>query len=215
MNDLNIIPFFQTHGSVWREFQRIYHQSFPDWERESDDIILKRIEKQDYLLFVGQLDSKVIGFYLLEANPEYDFVMFNFLAVDEAYRGKGLGTLLCKDAMQRFKRLQLCNCSLLVIEAEDRQAIFYGELGFLKLVLDYQVPCFDSSQSMPMHLMVLPARQNLRSISSKKVYDIIYQIFVHGYLLSKDDPRLTEQLTKIAEDIDLITWSKENRLKNA
>lgn len=201
---LEILPVANAAGALWADSMAIYQSTFPEWEREPVAMIAERLEKGQYLLFAGLLEQQVIGFYLLELNPDHSYVFFNFLAVDAPYQGKGLGARLCRDAMHRFS--QLSGYAWFFIEAEERQAIFYGRLGFWKLLLDYQVPRFDGAGSVPMSLMVLPADEVPSSISRAELADIIRHIFTNGYLLSVDDARIAAQLARIDGAVALSRW---------
>ncbi|OOZ39146.1 hypothetical protein BOW53_12655 [Solemya pervernicosa gill symbiont] len=201
---LRISSVHQTSGSEWNACMTIYRATFPAWEREPEAVIADRLNEGSYQLMAGLLSGRVVGFYIQELNPLNAYVMFNYLAVDESQRNGGIGTLLCRDAMARFKRLS--GFSWLLVEAEERQAIFYGRLGFHKLAFDYFAPRYDDSESVPMHLMVLPQEKRPKSIPAKELADIIRHLFHNGYLLDHDDPRVERQLSRLADDVSLVTW---------
>ena len=105
--------------------------------------------------------GKIAGFYTLAAGgvpltelaepmakklPRYPSVpvaRLGRLAVDQAYRGKGLGAALLWDAGQRALRSELVAFALLVDALDDAAAAFYRHHGFISL------------ESQPMQL-VLP-----------------------------------------------------------
>lgn len=53
MYELKIEQIILTDSVNWRSCLDIYRESFPDWERESEDIIIKRVQQARYLLFAG------------------------------------------------------------------------------------------------------------------------------------------------------------------
>lgn len=207
VDTLQISPVCQASGYQWDACMAIYRASFPEWEREPEAVIAKRVNSGSYQLVAGLLDRHVVGFYIQEFNSSHGYVMFNYLAVDKSQRGRGLGIRLCRDAIARFQNLS--GFSLLLIEAEERQATFYGHLGFFKLQIDYSVPRYDDGQSMPMHLMALPWGPIPAAIPADELTAIIRHLYINGYLLSQDDPRIEYQLSRIDGDVPLISWPQE------
>ncbi len=205
MCELKIERVTLTDSVYWRSCIEIYRESFPDWEREPEDIITKRVQQGRYLLFAGiGTQEKVVGFYILDLVAEVNYVLFSFLAVTQSERGKGYGTFMCKDATPRFKNET--NIDWLLIEAENRQAIFYGKLGFRKLTLDYKVPKFGEPGSVMMHLMTINAHEGINHIQGNDLTQMIERIFLDGYHLSKNDNRVNEQIALIPKQVKLISW---------
>ena len=91
---LRIVVLAEATGPRWEACMTIYREAFPEWERESEAVIAERLALGRYLLIVAQREERVLGFYILELNPSRHYVMFNFLAVDAARRGEGVGTRL-------------------------------------------------------------------------------------------------------------------------
>lgn len=206
MYELKIEQVILTDSANWRFCIEIYQESFPDWEREPEDIITKRVQQGRYHLFAGiDKQEQVVGFYLLDIVAEFNYVMFDYLAVKANQRGKGYGTLMCQDAITRFQTKT--NIDWLFIEAEERQSIFYGKLGFRKLTLDYQVPEFGEPGSVMMHLMTIYTyKKDINYIAGNDLVRMIEHIFLDGYHLSKNDHRVSKQLSLIPKQVKLIPW---------
>jgi len=177
---------------LWDETVKIYEDSFPKWEREDTQNILKNIQNGTYKMFSYLQDKEVVGFYILDINSSLNYTLFSFLAIKESKRGLGLGSKLCLNAIEYFHSKIQSEC--LLIEAEERQARLYEKLGFSKLALEYRVPEFNSLKSVKMNLMLINESRELDSNSLKK---IIEDIFYRGYSLEKNDPRVSEQLARI------------------
>ncbi|WP_165007826.1 GNAT family N-acetyltransferase [Neisseria yangbaofengii] len=65
--------------------------------------------------------------------PTVPAVLMGRLAVDEKYRGMGLGALLLADALKRIDRAEIAAYAL-VVEAKDEQAVaFYRHFGFISM----------------------------------------------------------------------------------
>jgi GNAT superfamily N-acetyltransferase len=205
---LSIVQVRPAAGAHWSAAMRIYQASFPGWEREPVHVIARRVDQARYLMKAGLLDGKVIGFYILDLNPAQGFALFAFVAVTAAQRGKGLGGELCRDAIAVFRMLGQENRWFLV-EAEERQAIFYGRMGFLDIGIDYRVPRFDNEGSVPMHLMTVP-RHPGQSMVSGELGEIVRRLFLSGYSLDEDDPRIAAQLAKVPATIPLKPWPPQD-----
>ncbi|MBA1438641.1 MAG: GNAT family N-acetyltransferase [Epsilonproteobacteria bacterium] len=183
----------------WDGAVKIYDDAFPEWEKEDIDHILKNIENGRYKMVAYLSNNKVEGIYILDINHQLDYALFSFLAVDTALRGQKIGTMLCAHAINYFQNH--VSCQWLFIEAEDRQCKFYSKFGFKKLQIKYNVPKFNSSQSIAMHLMCIDKNKRIDSESLK---NIIEHIFVHGYCLPEDDQRIQKQLERIPVTIDAM-----------
>ncbi len=184
---------------LWDGFLNIYFEAFPAWEREDEASVLKNVKKGIYklfLLFDGTFDGKdkVLGFVLLDMYGE-DYILLSFLAIKKDFRGQGLGTKLCKYAMEFFAR---SSAKWLLIEAEYRQALLYQKLGFKALDLSYAIPEYNSDKSVAMDLMFL---QKDEGLSQEKLRSIVKNMFICGYALDEQDPRLKEQIKRIPSKI--------------
>lgn len=204
MANLLIHQITPSDTSRWQAIMEIYYATFPEWEREPEDILIERISSGRYVMYCGQAQNNIVGFYILDINQEPSYALFCFLAVSETQRGKGLGTILCKDAIRRFHEEYALD--LLLIEAEDRQAIFYGKLGFKKIDINYLVPEYNAPDSVPMHLMAISADDHVTQLEAKHLRALLQHIFTTGYYLNNQDERLTAQLAKIPEHAALLVW---------
>ena len=187
--------------NLWDETIKIYDESFPEWEKEDTDNILLHIKSNRYEMIAYVSNNEVQGFYILDINYKLDYTIFTFLAVKESLRGKGIGTKICLNAIDYFNNY--IECQWLLIEAEDRQAKFYGKLGFKKILIDYFVPEFDSQESVKMHLMCINKDKEIDSIS---LANIMRNIFLFGYCLDEKDKRIQRQLDRIPLKLEIIDW---------
>ncbi|MDF1877868.1 GNAT family N-acetyltransferase, partial [Sulfurimonas sp. SAG-AH-194-L11] len=179
------------HLELWDESIEIYRDSFPEWEREDEAVILKNIKANSYKMFAYKEDEEIVGFYILDINTTLDYTLFSFLAIKESHRGQGLGSKLVLHAVEYFH--SSIKCDWLFIEAEERQAKLYARLGFKPLNIDYRVPAFNSQKSIKMSLMLIEEK----SIDSLSLHPIIKDIFIRGYGLKENDIRLINQLKSV------------------
>ena len=64
-------------------YLQIYYDAFPEWEREPEELVLKRHRSQDYysrLLYYG---DDIVGFSTLNPVPRFGYSMLNFMAVQK------------------------------------------------------------------------------------------------------------------------------------
>ena len=204
MSDLTITKIATTDNEQWPSIMAIYREAFPEWEREPENIIQQRLRSGRYILCYGQENNAIVGFYILEINQKPSYALLCFLAIAKNYRGLGYGTSLCQDAITHFHNdTQL---DWLLTEAEDRQAIFYGKLGFKKIDLPYNVPKFNSADTAPMHLMIICSDRNKPFIDGTCLQNLLHHTFTTGYYLEECDPRLVRQLTQVPEQAQLLNW---------
>ena len=118
-------------------------------EQRSD--IYRKIEKQtttnawDYetsisdntkIMIGAEIDGKIVGFGIIQIrqttnavkNPRV-FAYFKNIAVDEKYRGKGIGTALYQDGIKRAKARDATSIELKVWSFNEEAIKFYKSLG--------------------------------------------------------------------------------------
>lgn len=190
----------KNHLHLWNECMKIYVNSFPDWEREDEASILKRVKSGMYKMIAFAQEAEIKGFYILDLYEKFDYILLSFLVVKEKSRGQGIGGLLCRHGIEYF--LSLKYMKWLLIEAEYRQSLLYERVGFKKLDLDYAIPAYDSQKSIKMNLLAIQKEERL---TQKSLKFIIENIFICGYCLNKDDERIKTQLNKIPKIIKEIS----------
>ncbi len=198
-----ITPLDNAH---WQAVLKIYRASFPDWEREPETTLRTRTLANRYAVYCAFNEDRIVsGFYILDIHQALRYAVFCFLAVDQKYRGLGYGRALCRDAISRFNNTY-SSIDWLFVEAENKQAIFYGRHGFRKINIPYRIPSFSGSETIPMHLMAISKTDNKYRIEKKHLKKIIQHIFVSGYQLNENDSRTQQQLALIPKQAQLIRW---------
>jgi len=199
------MTFFELddeNSKYWTSFIEIYNESFSSSEQEDIKVIKNRVLEKRYILTLAQVEEEIVGFYLVDIVKKHSYAILTFLAISEKYRAKGYGTLLCSEMIKQA--LHLKDISYLFVEAEKRQAFFYKKLGFKKLLLDYNVPSFNTQESTQMSLLLVPiTNKDMTYIDVKALKEIVSDVFIDGYSLNIDDERLKKQLNLINKDIRL------------
>jgi ribosomal protein S18 acetylase RimI-like enzyme len=81
-------------------------------------------------VFLGDLPAKLVK--KLPRYPSIPAVRMGCLAVDQAFKGQGLGGALLADALTRVIRSQIAAYALVVDAKDDKAADFYRHHGFLE-----------------------------------------------------------------------------------
>ncbi|HET8702072.1 MAG TPA: GNAT family N-acetyltransferase [Nitrococcus sp.] len=189
----------RPRGADWSAFADLYQEVFPPWEREPLLRVATRVTTGRYRLTVLRLaDEPVAGFHLLDQVVELDYAVLTFLALRQAFRGRGLGQRLLQDAVSRFQTTS--GPTWLFVEAEAGPAHFYQSYGFRRLILDYRVPHYGSGAAIQsMALLTVHRDGRVSPIDGKLIRRIIEHLFVDGYQVRPDDPRLAAQLQRVPD----------------
>ncbi len=117
-------PYFQA---MWK----IYTEAFPLVEKRSFD---------DYAKALG--DSACHLFVYLDANNEVQAILnawdfpssyfIEFYAIAHTARGKGLGTIILQDCMQKRQKKIVLEIEVVNDDATEKRWRFYKRLGFIK-----------------------------------------------------------------------------------
>jgi ribosomal protein S18 acetylase RimI-like enzyme len=176
----------------WQFLIKLYETAFPDWEREPSENL--RHSSREYKRDVSILkDGETVeGLSVVDYIYSQDYALFSYLAIQNDKQGKGYGSTLCLDAISRFKSDN--NVSILLIEAEDRQAKLYNKLGFSYLPLDYNIPKYGSSDFVKMNLLSIPDLNMADQSDVSFLKRCTSHNFSFGYGLSKGDPRYVKQM---------------------
>ncbi|RMG51424.1 MAG: GNAT family N-acetyltransferase [Gammaproteobacteria bacterium] len=196
-------PLHGPEGPLWHAFVALYTASFPDWEREPPGQIASRLTSGRYRLMLALEGDRLLGFYLLDRVPELDHALLCFLAVAPERRGQGLGTALTRHCLAHYPEPSI---HWLFIEAEEDPARLYGRLGARRLALEFRVPHFTDAGETPMHLMALRQPATPVQVGRDFLCPIIEHIFISGYGVDHDDPRLIRQCARVPERVRLEPW---------
>ena len=168
MQDIRFCCLHDKNDPYFQMAMKLYHSSFPDNERQTEETIISRIESGNSRLFAGIFNEQVVSMGILWNFSTIDFVLLDYLAVDEKMRQQGLGSRFF-----RFLAEVVCleNKSM-VLEVEDpafgenhterkKRVLFYLKNGaFLLQDVPYILPPLDNTTPTHMLLMVYPFKKN-------------------------------------------------------
>ncbi|MGA2127981.1 MAG: GNAT family N-acetyltransferase [Xanthobacteraceae bacterium] len=133
--------------------RKAFHCGVEALDRYLREFAFQDIDRRVAGCFVALDDAhKIVGYYTLAATsialddlpadkkkrlPRYQTVpaiLIGRLAVDEAHRGRGIGSGLIVDAVTRTDRLGIGAVALVVDAKDDAARAFYQATGFLRIV---------------------------------------------------------------------------------
>lgn len=190
-------PFFD-------EAMRIYEASFPDNERQPIHKIRSRILSGRSSLYVAVMNDTVTSMCLLWDIVGSGFILLDYLAVHEKYRGRHMGS----DFFQFLLHAVESTGKYLLIEAEDpeygnnpderiKRINFYLLNGaYLLSNVPYILPALDGTVPTKMNLLIAPEYKE-RILTGTEVAMIITRLYTEVYEKSIDDEELLSLLNLV------------------
>ncbi len=156
-----------------KEIRDIYEESFPSDERRDLESQIKLLDNKRYDFKAIYENNSLIG--LIACWDLEDFLFIEHFAIKKELRGKGIGTNLLKQYINK-KRVVL-EVEQSKSELNNRRIKFYERLGFYLNYYDYIQPSYGKNKKpVPMYLMTFPDKlDNIGFLSLKKnIYKIVY-----------------------------------------
>lgn len=108
-----------------------------------------------------------------------DYIFIDYLGINPAFHGQGLGSKIMKEFLGRQKKLVLLEVEKVDNELKQRRVNFYERLGLILNDGDYEMLSYlDSTQSIPMKIMSYPHK-----LDGKEFDDFVAKIKRDIYLL--------------------------------
>ncbi|UWZ86751.1 GNAT family N-acetyltransferase [Occallatibacter riparius] len=191
---------------------RIYSQALPPSECKSEDALRRMIAQPEYIFLAAVDDSTVVGFSICTTLLDSDAALLEYIAIDAARRGSGLGADLFRATAsqpQLHGRPLLIEVDAEVTHGADpelltRRKAFYCRLGCRQIEgLTYRMPPVSSARPPLMDLFVygdkLPG-----SITKPRLRAWLTSCYTQVYGMSESDPRINTMLNHMPETIRLI-----------
>ncbi|AJD89942.1 hypothetical protein JMA_06250 [Jeotgalibacillus malaysiensis] len=113
----------------FNEFERLHNQVFPETYYNAETILKRTNPNRPLLAAVNA--GQLAGYIYAESDPEFGEASVEYLAVNEAARGKGAGYALLRAAMQKlFEEQQTKEISLCVSKTNQTAIRLYQRAGF-------------------------------------------------------------------------------------
>lgn len=150
---LTLQPITTTNDCLLIPIKALYEQAFPAYERRDTGKFIQLIADENRLSCLALMyDGEFIGFF-----TQWDLDLFYYgehFAIDEAFRGKTLGTEAAKLILADLEKPLVLEVELPTDSLTSRRIEFYKRADF-KLCTDHYVqpPYEEGFDSIPMHLM--------------------------------------------------------------
>jgi hypothetical protein len=172
--------------------------------------------RPDYRLIVATHEQTVLGFAAVFAPPDEAFALLEYLAVDERFRGGGVGAGLFRAAVDALAGEGRGGSLLLEVEApvgddataraqQERRRAFYRRLGCRQVAgLEYVLPLKSVADAPPppMHLFAhVPTPESpLARADLERALRVIYS---RAYGQDADDPRIAAMMAPVGDPVVL------------
>jgi len=206
--------FDATQSDALEAACRIYEASIPAGERRPTDAIRDMATRPDYRLLTAALDDRVIGVAALFAPPGELFALLEYLAVDEAARGAGVGAELFRAVVGATADAGTARWLLIEVDADvcddpadlhqqRRRQAFYRRLGCRRVAgVTYELPLRSPAKHPPpMHLFVHDVGAG-PVISRADLAHALRVVYRDVYGQPADDPRIDAMLAGVPDPIE-------------
>jgi GNAT superfamily N-acetyltransferase len=192
---------------------RIYHEAIPASERKDDSGLAQMLAQDDYEFRVAFSGGAVLGFTIVKTFSRCEASLLEYMAVDRARRGGGIGGRLFREACSA----KTTRSRFVLIEVEDedevtglpedaqrrRRKAFYRANGCREVAgLSYLMPTVSADQPPRMNLLAfrnaLPA-----NVDKAELRRWLESIYVEVYRQPVDDARIAQMLSPLPSTIAL------------
>lgn len=135
-NYLNIKKANKIQDDTINKVLKIYFDNFEKNIQIPKRIILKRIKKKKYDIFLLKLGNKIIGFSFTVLFSKEKFIFIDYIAIDIDHQGRGYGKILFNHIYDYYIESKLAN--LLVLECENKLINMYQKWGCKRMPICYK-----------------------------------------------------------------------------
>lgn len=201
----------RLRGELRQQFEAIYRDSFPPEQREDLDRLARRIALGQAVLYTAHGPSKLVGFALILPLEVQGVYLLDYLAVDPAHRGCGVGRSLLGHVKGALRRCPGASGIFIEVESDEwgaeaerglrsRRIAFYRRNGAVPLPLrsHLRVPALAGGGHLYSRLLWVslggppPRGERLRQC--------IRSFFSQAYGMSPEDALVAEALGGIGEN---------------
>ncbi|MEI7526089.1 MAG: GNAT family N-acetyltransferase [Mariniphaga sp.] len=155
MNQFKIQQITSPDNPFFKEFWRIYVESFPLYERRDFEQQVEILNKPGYQLELYILEDNLIGLISFWKSDEFIFV--EHLAISPDFQGKGLGRTLLRLFSKNQTVPVILEIEPPVNETTTRRLRFYESLGFVtNSHLHFQPPFHVGDNPLPLNILTYP-----------------------------------------------------------
>src|SRR5262245_39566833 len=190
----------QYHSHRFHQAMRIYMTEFPRDSRLSIARIHELLKEGHYQLIVAEEKKQVLGFALLWLCRRPAFVHLDYIAVEQQWKRKGVGTALYRWLITHLPDLSP-RAALLTLEVDPALIAFY-QRSQTRLLRDALYLFPGPLGPVPMHLMAYDT-QDRTVLDQKTIRGVIRALYCGLHQRKATDPLLRSCLMQIPTTISL------------
>lgn len=211
---LRIEPLCEPDGLRFGAVYEIYSKTIALSEQKPRQALGAMTQDKNYRIFVAILEEQIVGFSIFYLPLARDFVLLEYMAIEESGQGHGIGGALFKMSIEALQESDAVCPVLMEIDSERdvsadratrlRRIRFYTKLGCRRVRgLAYIMPSVGNGVPPQMDIYVFwPKVETVARQSVKHWLSTIYaEVYKHG----RDDPRIDAMLFPLGDPIPLET----------
>lgn len=206
---MNLCRVTSAEEPAFADLVCIYCEAHPASEIKSVDALAAMIERPEYLFLAAVEADAVIGFAIAVALAGTDATLLEYMAVDTAHRGRGVGQQLFRAVAQmsgRFLLVEVDSDRFPSQDAQDRarRKQFYRRLGCRQIEgLTYRMPRVSTAEPPLMDMLV--QRGELPEVLEKThLRTWLEACYAQVYQQVLPDERIEAMLADLPDDIRLV-----------
>jgi GNAT superfamily N-acetyltransferase len=187
---------------------RIYCDAIVAAERKPDEWIAEAVGRADFRVVAGSLDDQVVAMAtVFVPGDASDWALFEYLAVDERLRGRGIGAGMVRHVVELFHGRAV----LLEVDSDrdpsplqrerTRRLAFYRRLGARHVRgLRYILPLDTDPPPPAMELLIVNPPDGLQVAQLREWVEVVYE---RVYGKSRDDRRINMMFDALRDPLRL------------
>jgi len=203
-------------GDSWAEVYRIYAESIDPREQKPRDQLAALLGRPDYEILVAKRDGRIVGISVLFVPPVEAFGLVEYMAVDAAERGGGVGAALFRQSREIASTRHAGAPTALLVEVDsdrvpspaqelcEKRQRFYRRLGCLRIEgLSYELPLAIGGVPPPMDLL-LHRPPEMKTLAKDTLERWLRSVYREVYGCATDDPRIARMLESVEDPVRLV-----------
>jgi hypothetical protein len=193
-------PLISAAGGSFEDLYRIYVESIAVLEQKPRDQIAALVERPDYRVLLARRSERIVGFSVLFLPDQERFALLEYMAIQEADRGGGIGAEL-------FRR-SLSDVPLLVEVDSDRSGdrainhrriLFYQRVGCRRIEgLSYILPLPGPAPEME---LMIHSPSTIDQIPKSTLEGWLKVIYRDVYGCSVGDSRIDQMMATVSDPV--------------
>jgi Acetyltransferase (GNAT) family len=201
---LKIEQIFPKQVIEFQEVIAIYHNQFPENERQPIDVLIPRLNTDLEQLYVGKFNEEIVAIGFVYNLPNTDFLLLDYLAISKNNQQNGLGSEFFKEII---KIAELQNKQLLMEvdnpdfepekDLKTKRVAFYKKNGAEPINgIRYILPALDGTNTTEQILMYVPNNNNC-DLQKPDLINLVSVLYKELYNKPEEDIDLKKIINSI------------------